>query len=112
MTRLVIVLAALLALAGCGSRTGTSGYQQQRGKGDAPPVIVHRGGQVVRHDQGAVANQPGTNEIFEVPNGFDNVDAVCDGHGHRVYQTANGQSAVFVIADPTCPGGPSPGGGG
>jgi hypothetical protein len=48
-------------------------------------------------------------EVIAMPNRFRNIATKCDGHGHRVYSNSTGNSGgasqIFVIEDPTCPGG-------
>jgi hypothetical protein len=48
-------------------------------------------------------------EVIAMPDQFRNVAHKCDGHGHRVYMNSTGDSGtsanIFVIADPSCPGG-------
>lgn len=36
------------------------------------------------------------------PNHFRNVSTACDGYGHRIYQTTDGDLRIY--ADPSCPG--------
>src|SRR4051812_651251 len=81
------VLAAVRTLSAC------SGFNDDRGWGDAP---VSK-----RDDSGA--------EVINYPNQFANVAHKCDGHGHRVYVVTHSKTDVapVVVTDPTCPGGPA-----
>ena len=69
---------------------GCSGFNDERGRGDAPI--------------GPFDDSPA--EVVNFPDKFANVAHKCDGHGHRVYSTTR-QAAVTVIDDPTCPGAPA-----
>jgi hypothetical protein len=79
-------IAVVLTLSAC------SGFNDERGWGDAP---VSK-----RDDSGA--------EVINFPNQFANIAHKCDGQGHRVYVVTHSKTDVppVVIADPTCPGGP------
>jgi hypothetical protein len=50
-------------------------------------------------------------EVIAMPDAFRNIAHKCDGHGHRVYSNSTGDSGsgaqLFVIEDPSCPGGRS-----
>jgi hypothetical protein len=80
-----IVLVLVTTLAGCG------GYNQARGRGDAP----------VGHRDSTPA------EVINMPDEFGNVAVKCDGHGHRIYVVTHNKTdaPVTVIDDPSCPGG-------
>lgn len=48
-------------------------------------------------------------EVIAFNNHFPNVSHKCDGHGHRVFVTSNGdekalQPRMAIVADPSCPG--------
>ncbi len=78
--RLVVAVVALgLAAGGC------SGFNNARGRGDAPI--------------GPYDDSPA--EVLNFPDKFANVAHKCDGHGHRVYSTTR-QAPVVVVDDPTC----------
>lgn len=78
---------ALLSVALFG---GCSGFDDERGRGDAPI--------------GPYDDSPA--EVVNFPDKFANVAHKCDGHGHRIYSTTR-QAAVTVIEDATCPGAPA-----
>lgn len=81
-----------VAAAACGALlVSCSGYNEQRGWGDAPVGSV----------------QDGPAEVVNMPNEFGNVATKCDGHGHRLYVVTHSRSdaPVVVIDDPSCPGG-------
>ncbi|GAA3417688.1 hypothetical protein [Streptosporangium vulgare] len=46
-----------------------------------------------------------TVEIIRFGDAFLDVATACDGHGHRIYQTASSTEAPVVIDDASCPGG-------
>ncbi|MFI1710676.1 hypothetical protein [Streptomyces griseoruber] len=82
---LVLVVGTLLA--GC-----SQGYEDERGKGDAP-----------------VAGKAGDDtpaEVFNMPDGFGNLATKCVGHGFRAYVTTNatGPSNVQIVEDTSCGG--------
>ena len=78
---------ALIAglLVGC-----SQGYQNKRGKGDAP--VAGKSGE----DTAA--------EVYNFPDGFGNLATKCVGHGMRAYVTTNtsGPSNVQIVPDSTC----------
>jgi hypothetical protein len=80
-------VAVLVLTAGC------SGYNNARGKGDAPV--------------GSSDDTPA--QILNYPDGFPNVAIKCDGHGHRVFVSTHDKtdSQPTVVDDPSCPGGAS-----
>ncbi len=88
----VVVIVALCSLVAIPlGAVSCSGYNDARGKGDAP---------VGPADDSAA-------EIINFPDGFSGVATKCDGHGHRLYVVTHDKSdvPVTVIADPSCPGG-------
>lgn len=84
--------AGLLAAAIAGA-AGCSGYQNARGKGDAPV--------------GTSDDSPA--QILNMPDGFGNVATKCDGHGHRVFVPTHEKTdpPITVLDDTSCPGGAS-----
>lgn len=84
----VAVAAAALTVAAV---AGCSGYNDARGKGDAP----------VGHSDDSPA------EILNMPDGFGNVASKCDGHGHRVFVPTHDKTdpPITVVDDSSCPGG-------
>lgn len=82
---LALLLGLILGIAGC------SGYNDARGRGDAPVGPAN--------DDAA--------EIVNFPDTFSGVAIKCDGHGHRLYVVTHEKSdvPVTVIADASCPGG-------
>jgi hypothetical protein len=72
---------------------GCSGYNNARGKGDAPV--------------GTSDDSPA--QILNMPDGFGNVAMKCDGHGHRVFVPTHAKTdpPVTVVDDASCPGGAS-----
>lgn len=79
MTRRLLVVLALVPLAGCG----------QAEKRDA-------------HRSTAIDRSPA--RIVAMPDDFGNVATKCAGRGLRVFVTTNisDPSSMFVVADPTC----------
>lgn len=75
--------AAAIVLTACG------GYNNDRGRGDAPV--------------GGKDSAPA--DVLNFPDLFANVAMKCDGHGHRVYVTTRDNTPPTVITDPSCPGG-------
>ena len=83
-TAVVAVFACGIAVSGC------SGFNEARGRGDAPVAS--------RDDE--------PKEVINFPDSFSNVAHACDGHGHRVYVTTrtDGSRAMFVTPDESCGG--------
>ncbi len=79
--RLIVAAAALALVAG-----GCSGFNDERGRGDAPI--------------GPFDDSPA--EVINFPDQFANVAHKCDGHGHRVFSSTR-QAPPVVIDDPSCP---------
>jgi hypothetical protein len=86
MTKTAAAILAVLALAGC------SGYNDARGRGDAPARQLPK--------------QPV--DVYPMPDRFGNVATLCDGHGHRLFVVTHSKTdaPVTVIEDPSCSGGP------
>jgi len=70
---------------------GCSGYNNARGKGDAP----------------VAGSDDSPAQIINMPDGFPNVATKCDGHGHRIFVSTHDKtdSQPTVVTDPSCPGG-------
>lgn len=84
----LVGLAFVASLAGCGSDGPLQKFQDHRGRGDAPV--------------GDRDDSP--KDVINMPNGFSNVASACDGHGHRVFvttQNTNGK-AMWAVADEHC----------
>jgi hypothetical protein len=82
----VVMIAVAIVIAGCG----------QTEKQDA-----HR-------TAGANVDRNAPDLVIAMPEDFGNVAIKCDRWGHRIYVTTNPgshPSNVYVIDDPTCPGG-------
>ncbi|MEW2495090.1 hypothetical protein [Streptomyces nodosus] len=82
---LLLVVGTLLV--GC-----SQGYNDKRGKGDAP-----------------VKGKAGDNtpvEVYNFPDGFGNLATKCVGHGFRAYVTTNADapSNVQIVEDKACAG--------
>jgi hypothetical protein len=81
------------AIAACAAAgvllTGCSGFNESRGRGDAPV--------------GQVDDTPA--EVINYPDLFANIASKCDHHGHRVYVTTRDNSSPVILTDPGCPGG-------
>jgi len=77
----VVAIALALAAGGC------SGFNNERGRGDAPI--------------GPYDDSPA--EVINFPDQFANVAHKCDGRGHRVYSSTR-QAPPVVIDDPSCAG--------
>lgn len=85
--RFTVVSALVLAVAISGT-AACSGYNDDRGKGDAP---------VTNQDDSPA-------QVINFPDGFANVAVKCDGNGFRIYSTTRVAPPV-VVPDRTC-GGP------
>ena len=85
MRRRLSVAVAMVALAWAAG--GCSGFNDERGRGDAPI--------------GPFDDSPA--EVLNFPDKFANVAHKCDGHGHRVYSSTR-EAPPVVIDDPSCPG--------
>ena len=81
MRRTALAAAVTIALVGC------SGFNDDRGKGDAP--IANKGGD----DSGAY--------LVNFPDGFSNVAHKCLG-GNGIYTTTRDAAPVVVPDDPEC----------
>ncbi len=87
------VIAAVVLTLGLliGGIASCSGYDNARGRGDAPVGPV----------------DDSTAEVINFPDHFGSVATKCDKHGHRLFVVTHDSTdaAVTVIADPSCPGG-------
>jgi hypothetical protein len=83
-----LTIAAVIALAGL---TACSGYNDERGKGDAP-----------------VANYSDNGwQVQNAPDGFGNVATICSAFvdGQRLWQVTGGTTPIVITRDETCKAG-------
>ncbi len=78
---LVLATAALTGVVGCGNTPERLNAHQQRNVDRTPP------------------------DVYAMPDHYNNVASMCDGHGHRMYVTSNKDQApsnLVVISDESC----------
>jgi hypothetical protein len=82
LVAVALAVAVMLGMAGCG------GYDDARGRGDAP----------VGNRDDAPA------DVINFPDTFGNVATKCDRYGHRLFVVTHVKTdpTVVVIVDPTC----------